>query len=144
MANVLTYLRKRKAAGDNFITKVFQCALSGSYLNGGAIGTPGETLNFSTALNPAYADRAKIPSTLNGSTTSLPPNSAFRVLPYSGFTFQVEQNAASPTNANYALRIFASDGTELSSGTYASVAAALTAAGFKGLTIEVDVPQKYD
>ena len=74
----------------------------------------------------------------------LPPNSSIRVLPSSGFTAQVEQNASNPTAQNYCLRIFASDGTELASGTYASVAAALVAAGFKGLVIEVDIPAKYD
>ena len=143
MANTLTYLRKKKSVG-NYVTKVFQCALSLSYANGGAIGTPGETLAFNSALVPSYPERPRIPSTILGSTQQLPPNSAIRVGPYSGFTFQVEQNATNPTAQNYALRIFASDGTELSSGTYASVAPALVAAGFKGLTIEVDVPLKYD
>jgi hypothetical protein len=52
-------------------------------------------------------------------TDALPPNTAFFVPPLYGFTFQVEQNAALPTPANYVLRIFASDGTEVSSGTYA-------------------------
>ena len=143
MANVLTYLRKKKHIG-NYVTKVFQCALSGSYAQSAGIGTPGETLAFNSALNPGYAERTKLPGVMNGSTSNLPPNSAIRVQPASGFTAQVEQNAANPTPQNYCLRIFASDGTELGSGTYVALAAALVAAGFKGLIIEVDVPLKYD
>ena len=143
MANTLTYLRKKKSVG-NYVTKVFQCALSGSYTQSTGIGTPGETLAFNSAANPGYDARTKIPSTLNGSTQELPPNSAFRVIPAFGFTAQVEQNATNPTAQNYCLRIFTADGTELGSGTYASLAADLVLAGFKGLTIEVDVPLKYD
>lgn len=141
MANQLTFLRKKKAAGDSYITKVFQCALSASYVQSSGIGTAGETLNFNAALNPGYAARTKLPGVILGSTDALPPNTAFRVTPYSGFTAQVEQNATSPTPNNYVLRIFASDGTELASGTYASVAPDLLLAP---LVIEVDVPQKYD
>jgi hypothetical protein len=144
MSNVLTIKSKKKASGGATVTKVFQCALAGSYLQSSGAGTPGELLNFNAALNPGLIARAKLPGVINGSIKALPPNSAFRVALASGFTAQVEQNATSPNTNNYVLRIFASDGTELPSALYSSVAAPLVAAGFAGLTIEVDVPQKFD
>jgi hypothetical protein len=143
MANTLTFLGKIKAAGGSEFYKIYQAVLSGSYSQGGSIGAAGETLDFATVLDPQYAARPKLPGGL-GSTAELPKNTAFEVLPSYGFTFEVEQAASSPTTANYALRIFASDGTELSSGTYASVAPALVATGSKGVIIKVRIPQKYD
>jgi hypothetical protein len=144
MSNTLTFLSNQRAAGDNVIWKIYSVVLSGSYVQGGAIGVKGEVLNFSTPLNPGYGARAKLPGVINGSTAALPANSAFEVPPLYGFTFQVEQNAVSPNSNNYILRIFASDGTELSAGTYASVAAALVAAGAQPIIIKVRVPQKYN
>jgi hypothetical protein len=143
MANTLTYLRKKKNVG-NYVTKVFQCALSGNYVQSAGIGTPGETLAFNNAGYNGLPERPKIPGVMNGSTKNLPPNSAIRCPNVSGFSFNVEQNATNPTANNYCLRIFTGDGTELASGAYAANAAALVAAGFQGLTIEVDVPLKYD
>ena len=142
MANTITFLNKRRAAGDNIETFRYKLALSGSYVNGGAIGTPGETLNFTSILNPSYAARPRLPGPTGAPLT---PNTRFRVICPGGFTGQVEQNATAPTNANYALRLFGGGSgnaqpTELSSGTYASVGAALTASP---IIIEVDIPQKY-
>jgi len=143
MSNMLTFLGKQKGAGSQ-VVKQYTCALSGSYANGGAIGVAGETLNFATALNPKYAARTKLPGAINGSIANLPANTAFTVPPLYGFTFAVERNAVSPNTTNYVLRIFASDGTELASGTYASVAAALVAAGAQAIVINVTVPLKQD
>ena len=56
MANTLTYLRKKKSVG-NTVTKVFQCLLSGSYVQSSGIGTPGETLAFNSATLNGYPER---------------------------------------------------------------------------------------
>ncbi len=143
MSNTLTYSDKIKAAGDSIITKIYKVVVSGSYTQSSGIGTAGETLNFATAGNPKYAARTKLPGGL-GSTAELPSASDFEVQPLYGFTFAVEPAATSPTTANYVLRIFASDGTEVSSGTYASVAAALVATGAAPILVKVRIPQKYD
>jgi hypothetical protein len=142
MANALTFLYRRAGAGAT-IEKAFTCALSGSYSNGGAIGTPGETLSFNTAAVNGKPSRPRIPNVLNGSTTPLPKNTDFTVVCPNGYSAQVEQNATSPTAANYALRIFAAGSgnaapVELATGAYA---AALTAAP---LVIKVRIPLKYD
>ena len=144
MANTITYLNSRRAAGDNNIIKRYKIALTGSYVSGGAIGTPGETLDFTKILNPGYAARVRLPG---APAAKLPANTDFHVVPnLSGFTGQVEQNATLPTTANYALRLFgagsgAATPAELASGTYASVAPALLT---EPLIIEVQVPQKYN
>ena|ERR1017187_3339454 len=144
MANTLTWISNERGAGNNIIWKRYSAVLSGSYIQGGAIGVKGEVLNFQTALNSGYGSRTKLPGVINGSTSALPTASQFEVPPLYGFTFQVEQNATSPTTANYILRVFDSDGTEASSGTYASVAAALVAAGAQPIIIKVRVPAKYN
>jgi hypothetical protein len=143
-ANTLTWLSNQRAAGENVVYKIFSVALSGSYIQGGAVGVKGEVLNFSTALNPGYGARAKLPGVINGSTDALPTNTAFEVPPVYGYEFQVEQNAVSPTTANYIMRIFTTGGTELASGTYASVAPDLTAVGAQPIIIKVRVPAKYN
>lgn len=143
MANTIAWLNSSRAAGDNTIVKRYKVTLSGSYVNGGAIGTPGETLDFTSISNPGYASRVRLPGPTGA---PLQPNTSFKVICPGGFTAQVEQNAASPTNKNYALRIFGggsgnAEPAELASGTYASVGAALTASP---LIIEVVVPAKYN
>lgn len=152
-ANTLTWLSNQRAAGENVIYKIYSVALSGSYVQGGAIGVKGEVLNFQTPLNPGYGARTKLPGVIGlpnstGGTTAntdaLPANSAFEVPPVYGYEFQIEQNAANPTNANYIMRIFSTGGTELASGTYASVAADLVAAGAQPIIIKVRVPAKYN
>jgi hypothetical protein len=143
-ANTLTWLSNNRAAGDNVIWKIYSVVVSGSYTQGGAIGVKGEVLNFSAPLNPGYGARSRLSGVINGSTDALPANSQFEVPPLYGFTFQVEQNATAPTTANYILRIFDSDGTECSTGTYASVAAALVAAGAAPIIIKCRVPAKYN
>jgi hypothetical protein len=142
MANLLTYLRKQLNVGTS-IEKVFTCALSGNYANGGAIGVPGETLAFNLAAYTGRPARRFLPSTQNGSTANLPKNTDFEVFTPNGYTSQVEQNAANPTANNYALRIFVAGSgnaapVELASGAYP---AALTAAP---IVIKVRVPLKYD
>ena len=144
MANQLSFKTKVKSAGDNIVEKIFTCAVSGSYAQGAAIGVAGETLNFTTAANPGYAARTKLPGVLNGSLGALPANTDFSVDPLYGFTFQIERNAVSPNANNFVMRIFDTDGTECSSGTYASVAAALVAAGAQPIVIKVRIPLKYD
>lgn len=140
MANALTFLGKRISIGSRVI-KRFTCTLSGNYALGGAIGVAGETLNFNTATNTIKAARPRIPN--GGSTGQLIPNTDIEVSSVpNGYLAQVEQNAVSPTAANYVLRIFASGSgaaapVELANGAYA---AALTGAP---LVIEVAVPTKY-
>jgi hypothetical protein len=152
-ANTLTWISNQRAAGDNIIYKIYSVALSGSYVQGGAIGVKGEVLNFQTPLNPGYGARTKLPGVIGlpnstGGTTAntdaLPASSAFEVPPVYGYEFQIEQNATNPTNANYIMRIFSTGGTELASGTYASVAADLVAAGAQPIIIKVRVPAKYN
>src|ERR1700733_9422993 len=65
-ANTLTWISNQRAAGDNIVYKIYQVALSGSYVQGGAIGVKGEVLN--------------------GSTAALPANTAFEVPPLYGYT----------------------------------------------------------
>jgi hypothetical protein len=142
MANTLTYIGKDLGAGAE-VYKRFTCALSGNYAQGGAIGTPGETLAFNSAAYNGKPSRPRIPSVVNGSTSALPKNTDFEVFVPDGFTAQVEQNAANPTANNYALRIFFAgsgnaDPVELGTGAYP---AALTAAP---ILIKVRVPLKYD
>lgn len=144
MSNTLTWISNQRAAGDNAIWKIYSVVVSGSYTQGGAIGVKGEVLNFQTPLNPGYGARTKLPGVINGSTAALPANSQFEVPPLYGFTFQVEQNAVSPNTANYILRIFTSDGTELATGTYAANAAALVAAGAAPIIVKCRVPAKYN
>jgi len=141
MANALAYLRSDRAV-STFVFKVFTCTLSGNYTNGGAIGVPGETLSFNTATVTGKPSRPRIPNVLNGSTSPLPKNTDFEVFVPNGYSAQVEQNATSPTAANYALRIFAAGSgnaapVELASGAYP---AALTAAP---IVIKVRIPAKY-
>lgn len=138
MSATLTLLRKKRGVKTT-ITYEYQCVLSGSYTNSGAVGnvgTPGETLNFAAALNPNKIARPKLPS---GPAGKLPANTDFRItrIP-AGYDGQVEQNATAPTTANFVLRLFTTAATELSGAGYP---AGLTEA--TGLIIEVDVPSKY-
>ena len=107
-ANTLTWLSNAHAAGDNFVWKIYSVALSGSYVQGGAIGVKGEVLNFQTPLNPGYGARTKLPGVIRlaefhrrttANTDALPASSAFEVPPVYGYEFQIEQNAVNPTNA---------------------------------------------
>lgn len=138
MSNVLSIIHKKKAAGDNKLTFVFQCKLSGAYVKGGAVGVPGETLSFNTALNPGYISRPKIP---NAPAGRLPANADIRVVRApDGYDALVEQNATSPTPNNFVMRLFSSGDTEIASGNYAAGVTGDTT----GFIIEIDVPQKYD
>lgn len=143
-ANTLTWISNERAAGENIIWKIYSVALSGSYTQSTGIGTPGETLNFQTPLNPGYGARTKLPGVINGSNDALPTASQFEVPPVYGYEFQIEQNKTNPTTANYVMRIFTTGGTELASGTYAGVAADLVAAGAQPIIVKCRVPAKYN
>lgn len=143
MANTLTYLDSHRSVGNRII-KRYKVVLSGSYTQSSGIGTAGETLDFATAGNPGFNSRTRLPGPMNGSTAAMLKAQDFEIPPVYGFTFQVEQAASTPTTANYVLRIFTSDGTELTSGTYASGAAALVAAGAQPIIVKAIVPSKYD
>lgn len=141
MANVLTFLNRRLNMPTT-VTKRFKCVLSGSYVNGGAIGVAGEVLSFNTALNPQIASRTKIPA--GPPAARLPANTDIEVANVpNGYLAQVEQNAVLPTPNNFILRIFAAGSgnaapVELSAGAYP---AALTSAP---LVIEVNMPAKFN
>jgi len=137
MANALSIIDKRRDIG-NRITFVFQCLLSGSYVTSTTIGVAGETLNFNAASNPKLIARPKLPGSPAG---VLPPNSAIKVVRCpDGYDALVEQNAVSPTQANYVLRLFTSGDTALGSGAYPAGVTGDTT----GFIIEVTVPLKYD
>ena len=146
MANALALVRKRII--KNFVIWEFTCTLSGSYTaSGGVTGTPGETLNFNAATNTYKLARPKIPGLVNGSTSQLPKTGDIEVVSIpGGFTAQVEQNAVSPTPANYALRIFAGGSgaaapAELTTATYASQAPLILA---EPIVIQVTAPLKFN
>jgi hypothetical protein len=145
VANVLTLTGKAGQGlggpGGRMIF-TFRCVLSGSYVQGAAIGVPGETLSFNTAANPNKLSRPKLPGAPAG---RLPGTNDCEVLnTLGGFTARVEQAATSPTQANFALRIFqagsgAAQPAELTAGAYP---AALTDAN--GFVIQVSVPIRYN
>lgn len=141
MANQLTFLGSDRAPGPFFI-KRYKCTVSGSYVNGAAIGVPGETLSFNTAINTALRARAKLPTAAAG---RLVPNIDFKVVRNpEGYIAQIEQNATSPTPNNYVMRIFAAGSgaanpVEIASGAYLAALIADTS----GFIIEVRVSQKY-
>jgi hypothetical protein len=85
----------------------FLITLTGTYPNqSGAIGTPGETVNFNGASNPNKLARPKIPA--GPPAARLPQTSDIKVLNApAGYDAVVEQNAANPTPANFAMRVFA-------------------------------------
>jgi hypothetical protein len=140
MSNTITYLRSKRAAGG-IVTKVFSVTVSGSYTQSSGIGTPGETLAMNSAAVSGKPARPKIPSTLNGSTSSLIANNAIRVSRNpDGYEGLVEQNASSPTAQNYVLRIFTNGNAELGSGTYPANLSGDTT----GFIVEFDVSLKYD
>lgn len=136
MANALAFIGKRIQI-SNRIIKRFTCTLSGSYVQGLAIGVAGETLAFNSATNTVKGARPKIPN--GGATGQLVPATDIEVSAVpNGYAAQVELNAVSPTAANYVMRIFSSSGTELAAGAYP---AGLTGAP---MVIEVAVPTKYN
>lgn len=129
-------------ATDKVIWK-FSCTLSGSYAQGGAVGTPGETLNFNGAANPFKLARPKIPGSPAG---RLPANSDCQVTKVpAGYSATLERNASSPTPANFALRIFtagsgAAAPAELGAGAYP----AALSGDLLGITMEISAPLKYN
>lgn len=139
MPNAITFLRNKRGAGNNFVTKVFGIIVSGSYTQSSGIGTAGETLAMNSAAVIGKPARPKLPSTLNGSTSNLIPNNSIKVVRApAGYDALVEQNATSPTAQNYVLRIFTSGGTELSGGSYPAAITGDTT----GFIVEFDVPLK--
>ncbi len=137
MANTVTILDKKRAAGGNKMTFVYQILVTLAYVTSVTVGVPGETINFQTASNPKKIARGKLPG---GPAGVLPPNTAIRVTRApDGYDALVEQNAVAPTTANYVMRLFTSGDTALGSGNYAAGILADTT----GFIVEVDVPQKY-
>lgn len=146
MANVLTLLGKAllgPGGPGGRVIWTFKCVLSGSYVQGAAIGVPGETLAFNSALNPLKLARPKIPA--GPPAARLPATDECEVInTLGGFTARLEQNAASPTPQNFALRIFqagsgAVQPAELTAGAYP---AALTDSN--GFVIQVTAPLRYN
>lgn len=140
MANVLT-LNEKPVSLSNVAQWEFFCQLSGSYVQGGAQGVPGETLNFNGALNPSKFERAKIPSAPAGRLPDFDDIEVVNTL--QGYQAVVERNATLPTAANFVLRIFtagsgAAAPVELSAGAYP---AGLTA---KPVVIVVTSPSRYN
>lgn len=137
MANTVTIIDKKRAAGGNRITYVFKILPTGTYLTSATMGVAGETIAFNNALNPKLIVRPKLPTNAAG---VLPPNSAIRVTRTpDGYDALVEQNATAPVPNNYVLRLFSSGDTALGSGAYAAAFVADTT----GIIVEIDVPQKY-
>lgn len=140
MANVLTINEKFQSISIVSQWEFF-CQLSGSYVQGGAAGIPGETLNFNAALNPGKLGRAKIPSAPAGRLPDFDDLEVINTL--QGYQAVIERNATLPTPANFVLRIFtagsgAAAPVELSAGAYP---AALTA---KPVVIIVTAPSRYN
>lgn len=142
MAVVITFLGNRilpRAVIKRYSIKF----TTGSYVNGGAVGVPGETLNFNTALNPGFLSRPKLPT---GPPAARLPTASDIETPnnVNGYTLQVEANATNPTPANFVGRLFAAGSgnanpVELAAASYASYG--LTNAVF---VVEFAVPAKYD
>jgi hypothetical protein len=152
MANTLTFLGVYHNMPGTAI-KRYACTLSGSYANGGAVGTPGETLSFNTALNPNKLARPKLVGATPGSGR-IPSvaNGDFQVVNApTGIIAQIENNAVSVGGvvsvlpSNMVMRLFgggsgAAEPAELASATYASYGLTLTNAI---IIIEVNLASKY-
>lgn len=140
MANQLT-LNEKPQSISNVATWEFLCQLSGSYVQGAAVGVPGETLNFNAALNPNKLERAKIPAAPAGRLPAFDDIEVVNTM--QGYQAVVERNATLPTPANFVLRIFTAGSgnaapVELSAGAYP---AALTA---NAIVIIVTAPSRYN
>ena len=141
MANTLTLVKK--IILPHAAVFQFSCLLSGNYASsGGAIGVPGETLNFNGAANPNKIARPKIPTVMNGSLAALPATVDCEVMnSVGGFSGVVERNAVSPTAANFVLRLFTSGGTEMTAQAYNNSSANLLVEPFQ---IQITVPLRYN
>jgi hypothetical protein len=142
MANVITFLGNRILPRE--VIKRFSVTFSGNYANGGAVGVPGETLNFNAALNPNKLARPKIPAGPPAARLPL-PTSTETPANANGYTFQVEPNAVAPTPANFVGRFFAggsgaANPAELASASYASYGITATTT----FVVEFAVPAKYN
>jgi hypothetical protein len=111
--------------------RIFSFVPSGSYVQGGAIGVAGETLNFLTALNPNG-----VPHPRPGNLPTPTDKDVFVEKTPGGYTAVIEPNAVNPTISNMVLRVFTSSNTEISSAPYP--------AGLLGqnILIRMETPQK--
>lgn len=137
MANTVALIDKKRAAGSNKITLIFQILVTGSYVTSTTLGVAGETIAFNNASNTKKIARGKLPTSAAG---ILPPNSAIRVVRSpDGYDALIEQNAVAPTPNNYVMRLFGSGDSALGSGAYAAAVLADTT----GFIVEVVLPSKY-
>lgn len=126
------------------IERVFQLqfVVADNYTTGGMV------VDFTQALNPKNADRARIPAFVDGipvagSPTALqgvPPAAAFTVKQVpQGYDLEIIVNPVNPSLKNYLFKITSSGGAEL--------AAAGIPAGIyndvNGFTFSCTTPQKY-
>lgn len=112
MAGTLTLVAFQPNPGGRENTRVF--AFKPSATAGQGYKTGGDTLNFSTALNPQNAMRAKLPA-LNP-----PLQNRFVVgsVP-AGYTVEIFPNTVAPTISNYLIKIMVlSTGAELAQADY--------------------------
>ena len=106
-------LTKVMPAKPGFITREYAFVPSGSYTQGGAVGTPGETLNFLTALNPNGLARRTF-----GPLPALTTKDVYVAAVPAGYDAAVEVATTAPASSNMVLRFFSSGGSELSAGAY--------------------------
>jgi hypothetical protein len=123
-----------KNVGPREIERIFQLTFvaADNYVTGGV------TLDFTAAVNSAYADRPRIPALISGGTP--PPASRFHMLQEpDGYSGEVLLAAASPTLKNYLFKITSTANTELNAagvvaGVYNDV---------NGFTFSCVTPKKY-
>lgn len=111
--------------------RIYVFVPSGAYVQGGAVGVAGETLNFLTALNPNGVPHAK-----PGNLPTPTDKDVFVEKCPAGYTAVIESNATNPTISNMVLRFFTSSATEINSAAYP--------AGLLGqnVVIRMETPQK--
>jgi hypothetical protein len=93
--------------------RIYNFVPSGAYVQGGAVGVAGETLNFLTAANPNG-----LPHPAPGALPTPTDKDVFVEKCPGGYTAVIEQNAVNPTIKNMVLRFFTSSNTEISSAAY--------------------------
>lgn len=121
-------------------------AFTGSYVSSGGVeGTPGDTIDFTTVLNPSKLERPRPPGVINGSTANLPKTTDITVIRVpDGYDGYVEQNATAPTLQNYVLRLYSSgtSANEVGAATYASLDGGKFVADPVGVIFDVETPFK--
>jgi hypothetical protein len=62
MANTIKFLGRRLGMSGSPGVKRYAITVTGSYVQGAAVGVAGETLNFNAASNLGYRSRPRIPN----------------------------------------------------------------------------------